>query len=543
MCTVIKKYLILLITLMLFSCTEHEEIKTIGETEYYFDEKLSSISDDEDGNFWVGSETGDIFNFKDNHRISFDLGEDRVYKIKKEVSTLGDTIFWIGIRNSGLQKWKTSKNNKPEKLKTYTINFKQDRYSPYDFVCFAHHIYVATSQGIYSLDKNNESDSLSLIYPSKEFLSKQNGNSFVVHNICKYNDSLLLASTQSGILLYNRLNHTNRLILKDHYIEHVSVYNDTIFAVSKNHLYLNNIKGDLIDKIKTGNAPKVYYQIQGIHYLVGSEELLLSNNLKDFLRIHLRRTIPMKCRNIILPDTLNNFTYLLTENAVWRIPNNIDVFKGNKSIKASCSNSDNVYYLSLQNELYVQNKNANKAKWIYTFPEDNLIQWMDISGNELYFYNVNNKFQKMRISENWIKNIIFNSPQSIVQPEERITSANIKNMDGKTFVYLGIQDGMIIIDEKNHIDTIPQLCNAYITSMFGHKHTDRFYVSTLNDGVFYINQNNQIKQVPKTENIFFIKDIITTNDHNSNLIMLTNQQIISQTPDDSIRVKGYKKPE
>lgn len=535
----INKHLYLIIFLILCSCTDHEDVKTVGEAEYYFDEKLSSISPDNDGSFWVGGESGDIFNFKDNYRVAFDLGEDRIYKINKDTNEKGDTIFWIGVRNSGLQKW-LKQGSRFQKLKTYTINFKEEKYSPYDLVNTTKAIYIATSQGIYSLNKEHESDSLSLIFPNREFLAKQNGNSFVTHNIYQYRDSLLLVSTQNGVFVYNTLNNNSKFVLKDQYIEHVSVYNDTIFSISKNALYLNKLNGDLIEKIEIGNGPKLYYQIQGIHYLVGTEKLVLSNNLKDFLHINLRRTVPMKCRNVILPDTLNNFTYLLTENAVWKIPNNIDVFKGNKQIKTSCSNADNIYYLTLQNELYVQNKNSNKAKWIYTFPSDNLIQWMSISGDELYFYDIDNKVQKMRIANNWIKNTLFHSPKYIIRPKEKIISARIKDREGKPQIYIGIQDGMIIVN-NNSVDTISQLSNAYITSMFGHKHTDRLYISTLNDGVFFVNQKNEVKQIPETNKTFFIQDIITTNDHNSNLIMLTNQQIISQATNDSIRVKGYKK--
>lgn len=536
-----KTYIYLIILFISFSCSHQEirEEKNIGEAEYYFDEKLSSISQDKEGNFWVGSETGDIFSFKDNNRIAFNLGEDRIYKIDRESPENSDTTFWIGVRNSGLQKWK-KQGNRFEKHKTYPINFKDEKYSAYDFVRTDNSLYVATSQGIYYLDKDPKSDSLSLLFPTREFLSKQNGNSFTTHNIYQYQDSLLLVSTQEGIFVYNRLNKKSRFVLKNNYIEHVSVYNDTIYSISKTHLYINRLDGTQIDKIEIGNGPKLYYQIQGIHYLVGSDKLLLSNDLKDFQSIRLRRTIPMKCRNIILPDTLNNFTYLLTENAIWKIPNNIDVFKSNKQIKASCSNSENIYYLTFKNELYIQNKESNNAKWIYTFPSDNLIQWIGISGDELYFYNINNEVQRMPISKNWIKNILLNSPHDIVHPKEKIISAKIKDRDEQPLIYLGIQDGMIIVD-NNHVDTIRQLSNAYITSMFGHANTDRLYVSTLNDGVYYFNQNNDIKQVPKTDRLLFIQDIITTNDHNSNLIMLTNQQIISQATKDSIRVKGYKK--
>lgn len=535
----INKCFLFFLCFLFFSCTEHDEVRTIGEAEYYFDENLSSISLDANGNFWIGSETGDIINFKDNQQVSYSLGTDRIYKINNEIEDSGDTIFWLGIRNSGLQKWKKSKN-KIEQQKVYKINFKKDRYSTYDFVYVDQSIYVATSQGFYSLDRKNKSDSLILIYPSADFLSQQNGYSFTTHNIAKYQDSLLLTSTQDGVFILNTKNNKNRLILKDYSIKYVSVYNDTIYSISNSYLYLHKINGEFIEKIEIGNTPALYYQTKGIHYLIASDEIILSKNLKDFLPINIRRTIPLKARSIILPDTINNFTYLLTENAVWKIPDNIDVFKSNKSIKLSCSNIADIYYLTSKNELYVQNKNSNKAKWIYTFPSQNQILWMDIIGSELYFYNADNVLQKMKISNSWIGNILFHSSKSLIQPKEKIIYAKIKKAYNEPIIYLGIQDGMLIL-ENNRVDTIKQLSNTYITSMFGHTNTERLYLSSLNDGVLYINQENEIKEVPQTDSIFFIKDIITTNTHNSNLIMLTNQQLISQITRDTIKVKGYKK--
>lgn len=539
--TIMKRYLLLLNLLILItSCSKHEEIRTIGETEYFFDEKLSSISPDPNGSFWVGSETGEVFNFKDNHRVVYDLEGDRIYKVGRDLQAPEDSLFWIAIRNSGLQKWKMNTDNQLERIKTYNINFKQDHYSPYDFLSVGNRIYVATSQGFYYLDKTSDADSLSLIFPSTEFLSKHDGTTFVVHNICQYTDTLLLAASQSGLLWHNTKTHSTRVSFDNNYVDHVSVYNDTIYTILKEDLYLNNVKGEVLTKINTGFRPKMYYQVQGVHYLVGAEEILLSNDLKDFFRIRLKRAIPTGSRNLILPDVKNNFTYLLTENAVWRISNNIDVFKSNKAIKAVCSNAENIYYLSLRNELYVQNKKSNEAKWLYTFSDENLIQKMNIIGDELYFYNIDNEFQKMRISDSWIKNTLFNSPKVIFQSEARITAEIVKPVNGEVTTYLGIQDGLVTIDQNGTVTAVPELSKSYITSMFAHEDTDRLYISTLNNGVFYISRD-EVRQISQTANLSFINDIITTNNHNSNLIMLTNQQIISQNPSDSIKIKGCKK--
>lgn len=536
-----SKYFFLFIILILFSCEREKEIKTFGETEYYFDEKLSSISLGNNGNFWIGSETGDLFYLKGNQRFSYELPEDRIYKVINEINAQGDTVFWIGVRNSGLQKWIKKVGSGLEKTKTYNIDIKQNQYSPYDLLKINNRIFVATSQGFFYLDTTVETDTLILIYSSDEYLSREENNTFLVHNLCNYKDSLLLASTERGLLMYNMNNESKSFLLEEKHIQHVSVYQDTIFTVTDESLNLSNFKGNILKRIPTDNSPRVYYQNQNIHYLIGSDKIIASKDLKEFVDIQPRRFIPLHCRNIILPDTINNFTYLLTENAVWRIPNTIDVFKSNKSVKASCFADRKTYYLTHENELYVQMPGNKNAKWIYTFPKDNIIDWIQTIGKDLYVCNVDNVFQKIALSDNRLINMFWNSPEVIYRSKVKIFSINIKNMGDKLISFLGTREGLISIDSNQKIDTIPELYGMYISSLFGHEYSGRIYISTLNNGVYYISQDNVIKKVPETEKRYFIRDIAATNDHNANLIMLTNQQIISQNPPDSIRVKGYQK--
>lgn len=536
-----NRYLLLLITILLFSCEKEKETKTFGETEYYFDERLCSISMGENGTFWVGSETGGLFSFKDNYRVSYDLTEDRIYKVMSDVDSAGDSILWIGVRNSGLQVWKKKNGTELKKVKTYAIDVKGNKYSPYDLLKLGDKIFIGASQGLFYLDLKADIDSLNLIYSSEEYLRGQENNTYIFHNLQNYKDSLLLGASQDGLLFYDLQKETQQFHLRGKHIEHVSVYNDTIFTVTNENLYLLDNKGEVISKIEADNSPRVYYRINGVHYIVGSDEIMLSKDLEEFVKIQLRRFVPMHCRNIILPDTVNNFTYLATENAVWRIPNNIDVFKGNKSIKVSCFDNGKTYFLTHENELYMQPVGDKHAKWIYTFSKDNIINWMQVIGNDLYVCNVDNVFQKITVTDNWLRNTVLSSVKEVYHSKARITSASIKKMNDETLAFLGTQDGLVSINKNGKADTIPELYGMYITSMFGHDYSGRIYISTLNNGVFYINQNNTIKTLPETSNRYFIRDIIATNDHNSNLIMLTNQQIISQKPYDSIRVKGYQK--
>lgn len=536
-------YTFLFVFLLLTSCQKQNDIQTIGETEYYFNEQLSSITLDTDGSLLIGTETGDIITVKNNIRIPFDTGEDRIYKTESLLDESGDKFLWIAVRNSGIQKWKYLGVSKYEKVKAYEIDFKKERYSPYDFIVIKDTMYVASSQGLFSLNlRDNSQKKLSLLYPSMDFFAHRKGTPFIIHNLVSYKDSLLIGSTQDGLLWYNLATKEMDMMKKGSHIEHVSIYHDTIFALSGDSLLqLNPRDRQIKSSYKLKFNPKIYYQIQGIHYLMGADKLMLSNNLKDFYEFRLKRAVPVNGRNLIVSDSSNVFTYLLTEKSLFRISNNINVFRSNIPIKASCSNNTSIYYLTNQNELYVQDIDSNDAKWIYSFPQENQIQWMDIIDNDLYFYNLNNEYQRLSISNNWVKNSLIASPTTILKSDAKITAARLKSINRSPQAYLGIQDGAIVVDDMGNVDSIPSLSDYYLTSMFSHKGSEHLYISTLNNGVYYVTSNQEVFRVPQTDSLPFINDIIATDHHQSNLIILTNREIISQESQDTIHVKGYKK--
>lgn len=525
------------------SCKNENSIQSIGETEYYFNEQLSSISKCADNTLLIGTETGDIISVQNNTRIPFDTKEDRIYKTQIEVSDSGRTYLWLAVRNSGIQKWEKIRNNDYQKIKIYTINIKQNHYSPYDFISINDTMYVASSQGLFSLDiTDNKNQNLSLLYPSLDYFLKKDGTPFVIHNLVSYKDSILVGSTQDGVLWYDINTAQTTITKQGKHIKDVSIFDGITYAISGDSLFLINPKTKKnISTHKLSYKPQMYYQIKGVHYLIGSDRLALSKDLETFHEFKLKRPIPTNGRNIITSDSSNVFTYLLTEKSLFRLSNSIDVFRSSVSIKASCTNGSNIYYLTNRNDLFTQKIGENEAKWIYTFSQENQIQWMDIVDNELYLYNINNEYQKIKLSENWIKNSLFASLETIFKSEAKITTARLKSTEGKLLSYFGIQDGAITVDNKGNIDSISSLSNAYLTSMFAHRGSEHFYISTLNNGVHYVTSNQEIHQVPNTKNISFINDIIATDYHQSNLIILTNKSIISQNTQDTIQAKGYKK--
>lgn len=70
------------------SCEKVEKINTLGETEYCFDERLSSLSSGADSIVWVGGETGALWRLRGDERRVYDIGEDRIYKVVSEKKRL-----------------------------------------------------------------------------------------------------------------------------------------------------------------------------------------------------------------------------------------------------------------------------------------------------------------------------------------------------------------------------------------------------------------------------------------------------------------------
>lgn len=530
----------LLLCLFFYSCQQSEDIRSIGEAEYYLNEKLSSISIDLDNSIWIGGENGTITNFSDPQKTTYDLGEDRIYKLSRHNIKYTPNEFWIGIRNAGLQRWYLTPD-KQIKEKTYRIKHKDYRYSAYDFIFNKDSIYVATSQGVYVHNKSSLNDTLQLIYPSEEILQQQNGYSFIVRNLICYQDELILASTQAGLLFHNINTDNQFTVLKGSVVDYVTTYGDTIYALAQGVLYQLNKYGEILKSLKVNSGAKVYYQIEGIHYFIGTQEIWFSNDLINFKTYKLRKKIPLYSRNVLATDTIRSFSFLLTENALWRIPNHINLFRSNNPIQLTTNFDQTKYYLDDNNQLYKQINNVNRTKWIYSFPSNEEIKWMQYLDGAIHYFTSNNELKKLALFNNTLRNNILNSPKTIFKSTDKITACIIKKYGDNEFTYLGVQDGLLKIDQRGKIDTLTLFNDKYITSIFSHEYTDQLYLSTLNHGIFYLNVNNDVEQIKSTEHNTFINDVISTNDYNHTIIALTNNKLITLNPADSLMLKGYGK--
>lgn len=135
---------LLLLLLSFAGCNENERPKTLGEKELYFDEQLVSISTDGDSGCWIGSGTGDIWYIGDHVQRSYNIGTDRIYKVAADRRNPGPVTYWLGIRNSGLQR-RIVTGGQPVTLEKYDIPAKGDSYSVYDILVTDNMVYAATS--------------------------------------------------------------------------------------------------------------------------------------------------------------------------------------------------------------------------------------------------------------------------------------------------------------------------------------------------------------------------------------------------------------
>ncbi|MGL5788123.1 MAG: hypothetical protein ACRCX4_15105 [Bacteroidales bacterium] len=531
-------YLAIFITVqIMISCDEKNETNTLGETELYFDEKTTSISSCGHDAVWVGSETGRIWKVKGNSSEEFDVGDERIYKV---LSSSDSDTLWIGMRNSGLQKW-IVKDNIPKRISTYSIDVKGDKYSPYDILRMDDYLFVATTQGLYKLHLSDKNDSLELLYPQAGDLSDKYKHSFVINSLC-HRKHKLYAATEHGIITVDTKNNTCTEMLKELSINHLSLYQDTLYALSGNSLYLLSLSGDLLRKTDLKFSPKVYYQSEGVHYLADRDNMLISKNLQDFIFITLRKKISDKCRNIFLTDPHNDFILVLMEDALWRIPKHTGVFESNDFIKNACAANNHTYYLTADNDLYLQRGNEKKAVPVFTFPKEEQIIWMATDGEHLYYYNSEQEVKMLSVSHYLLKNLIFLSPKTIYASEHKITAAHLKKDALNSILYLGVQDGLLELDPGTGIaNMIPDFERRYVTSFYMPEHSRTLYLSTLNSGVFYKTEKTDFKYIEGTGEYSSIKDILITNEYHPKLITLTNHDIYTHMPADSLVVRGCNK--
>lgn len=513
------------------SCKETTTSRSLSEQEFHYDDRLSTLAIDKKG-YWIGGETGVIWHVDRQNRKRFYTGLDRIYDIERAPNQANQ--IWIASRNAGLQLWNIAADTLVHKA-TFDIPSKGNRYSPYNIDIADGTLFVATSQGLFSMPLNQQQQGLKPLYPIHKEKAGQYYEPFLVNNLCHVGNKWLFAATQAGVISINLQTKKTELSHKGENIRSVAIYDGKLYILSDNQLTIEGFNGADSKTFSLPQSVLSFYKASSTYYFITSSSILLSDNLKRFVTIPLRNNIPDNPHQISIADDGNGFSVLLTKNAVWRIPHHLGFFNANPPVVTACLSDKSLIYVNNQHELFCQKAGEQIATKIYDFENDELPKEMYANGEDIYYYNANNQLFRLNLGNHYLINQLFKRPQLLAQTKTRITSMAFLPRQSK--ILLGVQDYLLSIDAQNgKTDTIKAMDNRYITAFHQVKNGEGIYIATLNHGVFF-GKHEQIKQVTGTQDKVFISSLLTYGEQNPHLLLLTNHHLLIQGSD-SIQTDG-----
>ena len=512
-------------------CKETTTSRSLSEREFHYDDRLSTLSIDENG-YWIGGETGVIWHIDGQNRKRFYTGLDRIYDIKRDSKQSNQ--IWVATRNAGLQLWNIAGDTLIHKT-TFEIPSKGNRYSPYSIEIIDGNLFVATSQGLFSMPLNQQQQGLKPLYPIHINDTSRYYEPFLVNNLCHVGNKWLFASTQAGVISIDLSTKKIELRHKGENIRNVTIYDGKLYILSDKQLTIEGFDGTESKTFSLPQSVLSFYKASSTYYFITSSTILLSDNLERFVSIPLRNNIPDNPHQIAIADDGNGFSILLTKNAIWRIPHHLGFFNANPPIIAACVSDKDLLYVNNQHELFRQKAGEQVATKIYDFENDELPKEMYANGEDIYYYNANNQLFRLSLGNHYLVNQLFKRPQLLAKPKTRITSMALLSHQSR--ILLGVQDYLLSIDTQNgKTDTIKAMNNRYITAFHQAQNSDDIYIATLNNGVF-VEKGEQIKQVAGTQDKVFISSLLTYGQQNPQLLLLTNHHLQIQGAD-SIRTEG-----
>lgn len=524
-------WLCLMLLFFITGCKETTTSRSLSEREFHYDDRLSTLSIDKNG-YWIGGETGVIWHIDGQNRKRFYTGLDRIYDIKRDSKQSNQ--IWVATRNAGLQLWNIAGDTLIHKI-TFEIPSKGNRYSPYSIEIIDGNLFVATSQGLFSMPLNQQQQGLKPLYPIHKEKAGQYYEPFLVNNLCHVGNKWLFAATQAGVISINLQTKKTELRHKGENIRNVAIYDGKLYILSDKLLTIEGFDGTESKTFSLPQSVLSFYKASSTYYFITSSTILLSDNLERFVSIPLRNNIPDNPHQISIADDGNGFSILLTKNAIWRIPHHLGFFNANPPTIAACTSDKDLLYVNNQHELFRQKAGEQVATKIYDFENDELPKEMYANGEDIYYYNANNQLFRLSLGNHYLVNQLFKRPQLLAQTKTRITSMAFLPKQSK--ILLGVQDYLLSIDTQNgKTDTIKAMNNKYITAFHQAQNSDDIYIATLNNGVF-VEKGEQIKEIAGTQDKVFISSLLTYDEQKPHLLLLTNHHLLIQGSD-SIQTDG-----
>lgn len=528
---------ILILMLSLLSCSNDEKrFLPMNEAEIYFNETLASISCDavDINRFYIGTENGTVYVYHadNNHLDTLKTDFDRIYKVVR--ASDGDRdVYWLGVRNQGLRKCRVDGDSLVDTNGGYPMGRKTTRYSCYDIALQGEYAYVATSQGLFAVNRDN--DRLVAIktlngddYNTHELLP------FSVTHLSNYRDSLLLCASDSGVL---------RVDLKKSPLQcsksaisskttQVVVEGDRVCALCKDVLMITDPGAMHVkDSIATGlKDAQLFYYAARRNYLVGQNQLAIVRdtflNMPERYEIMpMRRHVRTDAYHPIVDDAVRNQSLLLTDHALLRIAH---MFNDVGRVTLSCLDGSDIYYMVDGNKLFRQRTHDEAAKQVYTLPGGSRAQAMTVSRGILYYVDMQKRVMKVNVEDSYVANSLFSWETQYADAIKRRITAMSAYQDN---ILIGVQDVPCL---GGPLEPVAQRLNdtlgeSYITRFTvipnsGNAQDSILLVATLNHGIWVVNGGN-IKRMPDAKP--FVCDMAV----DGNLYFITNHELYRQQAD------------
>lgn len=535
---------------ILISCHPKKGDKNLllNENELFFNnEKLASIS--KDGNtYYIGAESsGHIYEYSvDRNTIvqTYNIDCGRVYHVRAS-KTSSDTL-WVGTQNMGLRK--VYKQGDSLKLSNaYTISGKGTRYSSYE--CYidttTNIIYSMTSHGIFKVVEN--STQLHPVYVKYE--EGETPEPMVAANMIKSDDFLYVATAEGLAQIKTGCDKKDSVIilLKNKYINNITLHDGAIYALSNNTLYKCNLSGALIDSIAV-NPSKIYYYSHGIHYFLSENYLTLSrentlHDLKQHMYVPLRRKLSIRGRNIVADS--KDFSLMIAGNTILQVGHHLpSVFGEIKEggAKLVCTDGKSLYYL-VDKKIYNLEVGDSISREVFELKENGDVHFIECSSDGHSLYYVNNLDEVYCCELNSPKWKFWAPTKKYIgKPEKEITA--VCSSSSVPGLILGIRDGLVNITEDSKTNSITLLyskndsCTIPYISRFAVRNIDSCYmVPTMNDGLFY-GKGMELQLLKKSSDLQFIRDVAFSSNDTMPYI-LTNKHIYNVCKDSILQNKNY----
>lgn len=532
-------YLLLIVPLAaIFSaCTDGKDEARLEKREYTLDEQLSFLAPEGDSAYWIGGEWGSLWRYDNVWWQHYHLGTERLYVAALERKESEDEqIIWLGVRNSGLQLWRlNAKTNEGRRLKTFSIPGKGELFSAYDVVLTADKVFVATSQGLFYKERN-DTDPLKPLYP--ENIPYHRGKALVAKDLSWDGKNTIAVATQNGLMLTHITSPRPKIFHEGESILHVYAYDGHFYSLAENRLYEDDSQGTSVAVTSLDFTARGYFQAGGVHYFVGSTNLVLSEDLQDFVFHPLEAHVPDDAHKFSLFSPSTNFAFLLTDMSLLKIPYHSKVFSQTPAIVSSCNDNKSTYYLSAENELYFQASPQEKAKRIYSFSPSVTMSLIGATNGTLYYLSERQTVKKISLTDSYLENQIFASEEEIYTTNSKVTRALLKaRSTTPPRLLLGVQDGLVAVDETGRTDTLEAFSRCYITSFYAPAQSPNIYLSTMNNGLYY-GTDFKYDLIPGTAHQVNVRDMFVSGDYRSSIVTLTGHSLILNHPKDSLEVKG-----